>query len=59
VCSAELNINEVRNVFSQIYLVAKGILSSANVIMLVIMNLLCMFRFLVVLGRFIYIFAKV
>lgn len=35
VCCVELNINEVRNVFRHIILVAGGILSSANVILLI------------------------
>jgi hypothetical protein len=53
VCSAELNINEVRNVFRHFILVAGDILSSANVILLVITSLSRMFRFLVFLGRLI------
>lgn len=35
VCSVELNINEVRNVFRHFIVVAGGILSSANVILLI------------------------
>jgi hypothetical protein len=47
VCSVELNIKEVRNVSRHFILVVGVILSSANVILLVITDQLSMFIFLV------------